>query len=1018
MNSKFSNFKDKFIVCAVLLLILSGTVIYFNFDVFNSNTFSSVTELNDPLNYYRKNNTSYVINNTGFEIMVFSDNKYQYSIHGGCTDDGFYSARDIKADDDGNIYVLDKLVNENGKNVDAERIIKYDPNGNFADIVFSKPHSDGSSVLTLYNLSVADDSVSFVCTSPNNTFSVRTLDFDDSGASRFKMYAYDNIYESAWDFAFDDKENVYVSSKSGVIEKIDSQTKTRSVIYSGGFEKQEYYSVPTNIEYASDGSIYFNDIGHRKIQKLSPDGSVAAAVDICEPVGGNTGAFNESPIYSGLFVDEDLNVATIYSQTHFAETGNGEGEEIYEYKLFIKSADGKQLMNGSVFEKTSALYTRGIAISILSFISAVILLILVSFAVSAIVKVRISGTVKTQIIIIFTAVSVTCISIYITVTENNRVYYSEIMNNLENISTLMARNINKSDLANINTPSDFMSDSYRGISDYVLAVLNDDLNKERGIYCVIYKVQNDIVSAVYADDAIYGSSYPMPGSFEGSAEQTIYETGKTMTSFAHNSAEGSYMCVLTPIFSESGGVVGLMEIGTDLYSITEHNKQQVINTILLVITTVMVSVLLISEFIVIAANMKKKKLSTGKNAVLDSGMIRPIVFLFFFASNMPTAFLPIYSRTLWDSTFPIPIEVATALPVSAELFIAAVISLAFGFAVSKTGAKLMAVIGASLFAVGNVMCAFSTSLTFLIIASGVTGVGDGLLVLAVNSYIAGYEEEEQKNNGFMHYNAALLSGVNCGTVIGSSIAENFGYSMTYVVAAALSLLLVLFCIVCIKNHKYSTAETVSAEKTNIFRFLFKPEVIKYFVLISVPYLICASFLNYFFPIFGEENALTPTQISMAFLLMGVISIYFGSGLTKLLSEKLGTKKSMLLATALYASALLIFIIRPQISSCYIAVVLFAFADSFGFTAQSVYYSTLPETVAVGEGPAMGINSGVESAASTAGPLVFGFALMFGNVAGITMITVGFIGLALLFVITSFKIKRNVKSASTDSAKCD
>lgn len=1019
MNKKFSAFKDKFIFIAVPLLIVLAAVIYFNSDVFVSGAFSSEVELNDPLNYYQKNGTSYVINNTGLEIMVFSDNKYQYSIHGGCTDDGFYSARDIKADNSGNIYILDKLINENGKNVDAERIVKYDKDGNFSDMVFTKPHSDGRSVLMLYNLCVFDDGVSFVCTSPDNSFSVQTLNFDDTSTNRFKMYAYDNIYESAWDFAFDEQENIYVSSKAGTVEKIDSATKARTVIYSGGFDSQTYYSVPTNIEYAADGNIYFNDIGYRKIQKLSPDGSISTVIDVCEPVGDNLGAFNESPIYSGLFVSEDLSVATIYSQTHFVETENGDGEEVYEYKLFIKSADGAQLMNGSVFEKTSALFARSIVVSVLAFICAAILVIIALFAVSAITKVRISGTIKTQIIIIFTAICVTCIAIYITVTENNSVYYGEVMNNLENISTMMARNISKDDLANINTPTDFMNASYRGISDYVLDVLNDDLNRERGIYCVIYKVQNDIVSAVYADDAIYGSSYPMPGSFEGSAEQMIYQTGETVTSFAHSSAEGSYMCVLTPIFSENGdSVVGLMEIGTDLYSITERNRQQVINTILLVTTTVMVSVLLISEFIVIAANMKKKKLTSVKNAVLDSGMIRPIVFLFFFASNMPTAFLPIYSRALWNSSFPIPIEVATALPVSAELFLAAVISLAFGFAVSKIGVKLMAIIGASLFAAGNVMCALSSDLTFLIIASAVTGIGDGLLVLAVNSYIAGYDEEEQKNNGFMHYNAALLSGTNCGTVIGSSIAENFGYSMAYVAATAISALLVLCCIICIGNRKYSRAETVAAEKTNIFKFLFKPNIIKYFMLISVPYLICASFLNYFFPIFGEENALTPTQISMAFLLMGVISIYFSSGLTKLSSEKLGAKKSMLLATALYASALLLFIIRPQISSCYIAVVLFAFADSFGFTSQSVYYSTLPETVAVGEGPAMGINSGFESAASTVGPLIFGFALMFGNVAGITMIAVGFIGLALLFVLTSFKIKRRTRSENANSAKCD
>ncbi len=1005
MKKMLTVLKNSFAVWGTVLLLCFAAVIYFNADVFGGNVFSAHVELADPLNYYEKNGTGYIINNTGLEIMVLDDHKYCYSIGGGMAEGGFYYARDVRCDDAGYIYVLDKLMNENGKNIDAERIVQFDAEGNFQGILYTKIHEDGSSVLQLYNLTVEDGTVSFVCTSPADSFDVCRISLDAPDEVKVQTYPYEHIYEIAWDFALDDAENVYISSKVGVIEKIDAQSGKKSVLFADTTKDAPYYSIPTSLEYASDGTLYFNDIGHRKIRKLYPDGKAETVVDIAEPIADPPEAFNENPIYSGLFVSEDLSVATIYSHNYFVETEDGEGEEIYEYKLLMKDADGRHTMNGSVFEKTQNLIVRDVVVTVLAALSIVILLILIVLIARMLVKANISGTVKLQIVIIFTAVCVVCISLSIVVTENNETYYDEIMNNLENIAFLMARDISEEDLAKINTPGDFMNESYQNISDSVLEVLNANINSERGIYCVIYKAQNDIVSAVYADDAMYGSAYPMPGSYEGSAEQWIYESGETLTAAAHSSAEGSFMLVLTPIFNEKDEVIGLMEIGTDLYSVSENTRNQVINAILLVITTVMVGVLLVSEIIVICANMRKRSLAADKSVPLDSGMIRPIVFLFFFVSNMPTAFLPVYSKSLWSESFPLPAEIAIALPVSAELFIAAITSLVFGFVVGKMGVKLTSILGAGLFALGNILCAFAPDLSMLLLGSAVTGLGDGMIILALNSYIAGYASEEQKNNGFVHYNAALLSGVNCGTVIGSAIAEKFGYAMTYTAATAFALLIVVFCLICIRNHKHVVSKETAEAKPNVFQFLFKPNILRYFLLISVPYLICASFLNYFFPLFGEENALTPTQISMAFLLMGVISIYFGPGLTKVLSEKLGAKNSMLLATALYAMALVIFVIRPEISTCYIAVVLFAFADSFGFTAQSVYYATLPETEAIGEGPAMGINSGFESAASTVGPLIFGAALMLGNVGGITLIAAVYIGLAALFVLTSLRVKR-------------
>ena len=158
-----------------------------------------------------------------------------------------------------------------------------------------------------------------------------------------------------------------------------------------------------------------------------------------------------------------------------------------------------------------------------------------------------------------------------------------------------------------------------------------------------------------------------------------------------------------------------------------------------------------------------------------------------------------------------------------------------------------------------------------------------------------------------------------------------------------------------------------------------------------------AFLNYFFPIIAEQNRLSASEISMAFLISGVISIYVGTEIGEPVVQRLGIRRSMIFASFIYAVALFYLVWRPSIISCYVVIVLFALADSFGLAAQSVYYSALPEVQRYGESSALAFNSTVESVTSAFGSLIFGAALLFGVRLGILIIAGAFALLLALFV---------------------
>lgn len=109
---------------------------------------------------------------------------------------------------------------------------------------------------------------------------------------------------------------------------------------------------------------------------------------------------------------------------------------------------------------------------------------------------------------------------------------------------------------------------------------------------------------------------------------------------------------------------------------------------------------------------------------------------------------------------------------------------------------------------------------------------------------SGYDDEEQQNRGFIHINAAYLAGLNCGTVIGSAIWEKFGIDMVYYAGAVLSGVLIIFSLIFVGKIKIVSEEEES-EGSGKLKDLFTPAVIRFFLFITVPYLICTAVFGIF-----------------------------------------------------------------------------------------------------------------------------------------------------------------------------
>lgn len=983
-NINFKSFLKKnsvfFIITAIVLL--SAFVTGFS-ECIGSNPFSSEFLLSNPVQAVFAQDNNYYLTDSSCTIVVTNENNEIINTIGGADPEKTFDCADaLAAGSSGAFYVHDKSYTDNGRYSYCERIIRFSDNGKTRKILYEAEtlNENGIQVVFLDSPRVIDDTLYFSEITEDGIHIKKVIDNVEECAFMPLENAYDIVADSSFSNEFEISAvlmngDIY-TYKNGDFFLIYDASETVT---------NEYCSLVTEISYDDNGKLYFNDTGQRKIMAFDEDNVIAAFDGTAD---NNSAGLAKRPIYSGLNVSGNI-ISFLSSEYKYDPISD---DSVYHYNIDARYADGERIFYGDKIK--ISLKRQIIVFSVYCSIAAIIIIgVYSSVRVTALMHSLSVKQAGTQILILITAILVTIAVSYSLFKVCNERFISTSADNLTNIAYLIEAKIDKDIVEAIDSPDKYFDEDYAVLNEAVTEILKNEVNDDNNIYTVIYKVFDNIICEVYRNDMCKEIMYPMAGEYSGSIESDIAESGKAYISENYVLSEGSYSFALIPSYDDRGQLLAFIEAGTDYNYFVRENSGLYRKFLITSAMAVIIIMLLFSEF-ANGINAFKRKKSRGNTS---PDIIRPIAFMIFFTANITTAFLPIYGKSLWRENFPVPAEVAAAFPLSAELICSALSAPVCGFAIKKTGIKPMCIAGAVFYIAGNLLSASAPNLWFLIAATGICGIGGGLLTISVNTWITGFEDEADQNKGFVNYNAAFLAGMNCGTVIGSLIWESFGVMAAYAAAASGALSIIILTLLLMDKRQIIQKYEKCKEKFSVRNFL-TPPVIRFYVFISVPYLVCASFLSYFFPITAEENLLSAAEISMAFLISGVISIYSGASIGEIVTEAFGVKKTMILASFIYAAALLYLMVNPSLISCYLVIIFFAVADSFGLSAQSVYFAALPEVKKIGASRALGINSMIESTASASGSVIFGAALLMGGQSGIFLIAAVFAGLLLLYVI--------------------
>ena len=1004
----------KYLETAVkIAMFLIAVILFFNASLLtNFDIPQNINYLSGPMySTVGSDGTQYIINGSMTQILVLNeDNTFRMKLDGGTSilGDHFNFVNNLAVDDEGNIYVSDVAYNSNYDKDRSFRILKYSPKGKNLGSIYERTYeSDKLPYIhsSCMSMEYKNGRVYFAQREFEEIvlYSVSANPDQENGDAVIEhVYPYEDAGLMVFDIAIDlNNDMIYFTDKKGNIYKQSSDSA--ELLYGGGkySEDIDFYEVPNGVTISKNSKkLYYTDIGRREIFEIDLETNEKRCIyerdyeqplDCCE-LFYRIGYNNK--------VDEGFSVCS--------------SGDMPIYGVY----DGSSMRTDTEFIYQSSTTRNYFVILILAVIFAIVVAVFLARAFLKAVKGDNGETfimyalVFVSIVVIFSFTAKTILD------STNQRYKERVIINTYYLSQIVSQLIDGDVLERIEEPDDYMNDDYQIVRNQLhkaFAELPTDMESlsedtDNTTYCVLYRMKNNVVyyTMHLSDDD--GVIYPDEYTYEDSDYKLVYDTGEAQSFDNITTSDGTWLFTVSPIYNSKNEMVALCEVGINLVSYDEANLNVIFRILIYIGSLTVVIFLLLSELVNLIDVLKKwdkQKLENPDNGLLVD-FVRLFAFLIYMADNFTCVIIPLMSEELYTQSSVIPENIAIALPLSAQALAASITGFAAGHVINRIGNRKSFLLGIAFHIIGLILCGLSSSLVVFALAMIVVGVGMGMNVVCMNTFIINRNDDSDPEHtaGFSLFTVGTFCGTNCGIVIGTIVSERMGYNTVFFISAAVAaIVLVAVLHYYKKDIAFQDEEEEGKAEINIFKFITNFKVAAYLIFALLPYTIFASFVFYFVPLYAESQGMSESNIGLITLVYGLAVSYISGFSTKHIVEKFGAGISVVIASIVTASSLIVFILSPSIVSLVFVVLIMGFADSFGYPALSVYFSESRAVKAYGESKAMGIYNVFEGLAETIAPILFGVALVLGYAGGMIVMGGGFAVCAVLFLITVLKKER-------------
>ena len=965
---KIGNKKKTIIIIAVILVLLSAVFLVdtYRFGFGLPKTSSQISAVNNVAIGARGN--KFVLNNSGYEVLRINEKgKVDLIISGGSDSERGYScARAVTEDNDGNIYIHDVIPSDEAVSwYGRERIVKFDKWGRYSKTVYDDTYDIPSLRYHIMSLQCTDGVVYAI---KGTDYGLQLLDVNASSPRNFPFEGGEVSLSCVTYNKADD--SIYACRKNGDMLRIR-----------GGYEVL-FENADSEV-----GGDFFGSIS------IDPEGRIM----FC---GVNTGV---------IHVYENGEITYAFLDQVEATTMDCSNGYLFNEYYDIAMADS---FNGSVDVYDSLSYSPEVtAIFIGQIIAWLILAAAAGYIIFRALKAILKSSSRVRsifvIAIVIAAASIGfCAYVY---NELQTISKDDMVEREILCARLVDEAVSGKDFLSIQGVDDFRSDAYMEIKENTDRIILDDGISAGDLYLMMYTVEDDVLYVRYSTEESYGCEYYYDVINEN--VKAALAADEYYVQSESREINGIFQSTFYPKHDETGNVIGVIEVGTDLTFLEKRIKDGLTSLFLSIIALGVVFVLIILEIIELKDSSKeisKEEIITGRKPIPVS-MYRFIVFIIFFATNITTPFLSIYALSISETTgifSAFSPEIQAAIPISAEVFSGAIFSFLGGGIIDRLGTRKAGILGSAIFFGGLAIRFLYPSIAILTLGNLIQGAGWGIFLLIVNARIAGEPDDAEREKGFTNYTIGLQNGINSGVVFGGFLLGISSYKVVFAVAAVLSLGVLVFVMIYVFNTNADVAAATeeNAEKTSnakaYLKFLLSPRVIVYFLMIIIPVISASYYLNYMYPLVADSIGMAEDMIGYSFLLNGLVMICFGNLLVRYASKFFHRSTQLMLSSIVYTVMFAMVGFFQSTATLLISLVLMAITCSVGQVAQTTFYSDLKETEELGYERAMGVYSLFENLAQTCGSFIFGYILNIGITAGLTVygIIIGICGVIFAVVV--------------------
>ncbi len=393
---------------------------------------------------------------------------------------------------------------------------------------------------------------------------------------------------------------------------------------------------------------------------------------------------------------------------------------------------------------------------------------------------------------------------------------------------------------------------------------------------------------------------------------------------------GSYETNSAGMSTQSMQIIGAESpVNIDCYYSNAFINSKRLNNAVDVVILMLITIFISLEAIKFLTNHIEYKDTRSADKLYIPGF-RLFVFAQGIAFALDAAFFSVYSDKMFEASgLSETMSFLSGMPKT--MYSTAVLIGLFGCStlIDKLGMRKTLTAGLLAGVIGYIMCAFAPNLLFLIIARFIFGFCDGIVLNAIRLYAAGQESKEMHNRLLVEYMAAIYLGISCGVVIGGLIADVTTYSVVFLAGAAIGG-------VCLFLVYYAGFPENKKKEKLTFRIALRelrfPQVRIFMVFVVIPLYMASLYVEYTFPLFGDEVKLTNSMVSGLLMLNYMILAYLTDPISNWVMKRLQTRWAMFIYMLLQTISIGLFVLTSNIVAAILAIIFTSVWDCFGLVA--------------------------------------------------------------------------------------